>query len=34
VVAVIENGTLKCLEFHDFEGECRAIRLPDVSAQQ
>jgi hypothetical protein len=34
VMVVIENGALKCLEFHDFEGECRAIRLPDVSVQQ
>jgi TPR repeat protein len=33
VVAVIENGALKCLEVH-FDNECRTIWLPDVSANQ
>ena len=34
VIAVIENGSLKCLEYHDFAGECRAIQLPDAAARQ
>ncbi len=34
IMAVIENGALKCVTFHDFADDCRAIRLPDVSASQ
>ncbi len=33
VIATIEDGGLKCLEYHDRGGECRAINLPDVSAE-
>jgi hypothetical protein len=33
-IAVIENGTMKCLQFHDIGEECRAIQMPDVPAPQ
>lgn len=33
VVATIQNGNLKCLQYHDFANECRSIRLPDVSTK-
>lgn len=34
VAAKIENGSLSCLLYHDFQNDCRAIRLPDVGAAQ